>query len=92
MRAGKRAQLEALRPLLEQLPGFAGQAPNNAVLAALATYTDLVPAFERLLAEAGGDLPAFYARAKAIAALEPRERETRLSAPSTPGPSSALPR
>lgn len=78
MRAQKRTELDALQPVLAQFPGFEGQAPNNAVLASLATYADLVPAFERLLAEAGGDLPAFYARAKAIGALAPQARKAAL--------------
>lgn len=78
MRERKRAELDALRPVLAQYPGFAGQAPNNALLAAFAAYADLVPAFERLLAEARGDLPAFYARVKALAALAPQERAAAL--------------
>jgi predicted aminopeptidase len=78
MRAQKRAELDALRPVLAQFAGFGGQAPNNAVLASLAPYTDLVPAFEKLLAEAGGDLPAFYARVKALAALAPQARSAAL--------------
>ncbi|HEX9184711.1 MAG TPA: aminopeptidase [Burkholderiales bacterium] len=93
LREKKRAEMDGLRPLLAQFPGFAGQAPNNAVLASLATYADLVPAFERLLADAGGDLPAFYARVSALAALPLQERKAALasppSAPSSPGPSSA---
>jgi predicted aminopeptidase len=85
-RERKRAELEGLRPLLAQLPGFEGQEPSNALLALFATYTDLVPAFEKLLADAGGDLAAFYVRARAIAALAPQERKAALSAPSSPGP------
>jgi predicted aminopeptidase len=78
MREGKRAELAGLRPLLARLPGFEGQEPNNALLASFATYTDLVPAFEKLMAEAGGDLPAFYARVKSLAALEPAQRKAAL--------------
>jgi predicted aminopeptidase len=89
MREKKRAELDALRPLLAQFPGFEGEAPNNAALASLATYTDLVPAFEKLLAEAGGDLRAFYARVKKLAVLGPQERTALLTGRSTPGPSSA---
>jgi predicted aminopeptidase len=93
LREKKRAEMDGLRPLLAQFPGFEGQAPNNAALASLAAYADLVPAFEKLLADAGGDLPTFYARAKALAALAPQERKAALislaSAPSTPSPSSA---
>jgi predicted aminopeptidase len=78
MRERKRAELEALRPVMARMPAFEGQEPNNAFLASYATYTDLLPAFEKLLAEAKGDLPAFYALARKFAS----ER-------STPGPSSA---
>src|SRR5687768_7912197 len=45
-------------------PGLAEE-PNNAFLASIAMYTDLVPAFERLLAESGS-LEAFYARVKSL--------------------------
>jgi len=78
MRERKREELETLRPLVAAVPALAGQEPNNALLAAYATYTDLVPVFERFLAQAQGDLPAFYARAKQFAS----ER-------SSQGPSSA---
>ncbi len=67
MRERKRAELEALRPWLATLRGFEGAEPNNAFLASYATYTELVPMFERLLAESKGDLPAFYARVKQLA-------------------------
>jgi predicted aminopeptidase len=79
MRENKRGELDALRPVLARFSGFEGQAPNNAVLASLATYADLVPAFERLLAGVGGDLGAFYARVKEIAALAPQERKAALA-------------
>ena len=78
MRERKRAALEGLRPLLAQFPGLENQEPNNALLASFATYTDLVPGFEKLLAEAGGDLPAFYARVKELAALQPDKRKAAL--------------
>jgi predicted aminopeptidase len=94
MRERKRAALEALRPWLSALKGLEGQEPNNALLAAYATYADLLPAFEKMLAQAGGDLPAFYARVRTLAALDPEQRKAALahypaSAPSTPNPSSA---
>lgn len=78
MRERKRADLEALRPVMARMPAFEGQEPNNAFVASYATYTDLLPAFEKLLVEANGDLPEFYALAKKFAS----ER-------STQGPSSA---
>ena len=79
--------------------GFAGfdrffaQDVGNAHFASVATYTALVPAFEALLAQEGGDLPRFYAAVKGLAALPKAERDERLrkaaaSRPSgTPGAS-----
>lgn len=55
--------------------------PNNALLASFATYTQLVPAFERLLQEEGGDLERFYARVKRLSAIE-RSSRGPLSMPS----------
>jgi len=56
---------------------FAGK-PNNATLASVALYTELVPAFRALLEREGGDLPRFYAAAKALAKLPKEERDARL--------------
>ncbi len=53
---------------------FAG-GPNNALLASFTTYTEYVPAFERLLEQAGGDLEKFYAKVRALAALPKAERD-----------------
>jgi predicted aminopeptidase len=39
---------------------------NNAHLASIATYFDCVPGFERLLAQQGGDLSAYYAAVRAL--------------------------
>ena len=64
--------------------GFAGYdrwfdgKPNNATLASVALYTDLVPAFSALLAREGGDLPRFYAAVKVLAKLPKEERDVRL--------------
>jgi predicted aminopeptidase len=54
-------------------PGIPAE-PNNAFLVSIATYTELVPAFERLLAESKGDLREFYKRVQALA-KKPAERE-----------------
>ena len=81
MRARKRAEMDALRAkMINPAPVAEGRRiePNNALLAAYATYTQLAPAFEKLLAEEGGDLGRFYDRAKKMAS----ERSSR-------GPSSA---
>jgi predicted aminopeptidase len=89
LRERKRSEFVALRGRYEEARtrwgGYAGfdrffaDEPNNALLAAFSTYTRLVPAFERLLAEAGGDLAGFYARVKEIAALPRDERAARLA-------------
>lgn len=52
---------------------------NNAQLNSVATYYDLVPAFERLLQANGGDLEKFYAAAKKLAKLPKAERQRRLA-------------
>jgi len=44
--------------------------PNNAFLVSVSVYTQMVPAFERLLADAGGNLPAFYARVRELSAVK----------------------
>jgi predicted aminopeptidase len=54
--------------------------PNNASLAALASYGQWVPAFAALHAEVGGDWPAFYAGVARLGALPDAERAARLTA------------
>ncbi len=53
---------------------------NNAHLASIATYGDLVPAFHALLAQHNGELPAFYRAVKELAALSKHERTEKLKA------------
>ena len=53
---------------------FAGGA-NNAGIVSAGLYSDRVPQFAALLAAEGGDLPRFYARVKALAALPKAERD-----------------
>jgi predicted aminopeptidase len=87
-RAAKARLQEQMRAEYAQLKetwgGFAGydwwfDGPlNNAQLASVALYTELVPGFERLLQESGGDLPAFYAKVKALARLPEAQRRARL--------------
>jgi len=76
MRARKRAELAALVERYAQLKarwgGFGGydrfmDAPNNALLASIATYTQRVPEFRRLFEASGGDFEAFFARVRALA-------------------------
>jgi len=64
--------------------GYAGydrffeQKLGGAHLAAVGAYNDLVPAFEALLAEHGGDLPSFYAEVRRLGALEKSARAAEL--------------
>lgn len=58
---------------------FAGPL-NNAQLNTVATYQDLVPAFQRLLARHNGDLEKFYEEVKAMKKLSKEERRKRLAA------------
>jgi predicted aminopeptidase len=60
--------------------GYDGQGPNNASLAAVSLYTERVPAFRALVAQAGGDLPTFYAKVKALAGQPKSERDAALAA------------
>jgi predicted aminopeptidase len=76
---------EEYRQLKASWGGFAGYdrwfagKPNNATLASVALYTELVPAFQALLRGVGGELPRFYAAAKDLAKLPKEERDARLS-------------
>lgn len=58
--------------------GWFGPGLNNAQLAALSSYEELVPAFRALLARDGGDLARFYRSAEALGALAEVERESAL--------------
>jgi predicted aminopeptidase len=53
---------------------------NNARLNTIATYYHFVPAFQRLLANNGGDLQKFYNDAKALSGLEKEKRHARMVA------------
>jgi predicted aminopeptidase len=59
--------------------GFFAQDLNNAHLAAIATYTEHVAAFERILEDEQRDLPRFFDRVRALAALSPAERGQQLA-------------
>lgn len=52
--------------------------PNNAFLVSIALYSDLVPAFERLLAAEQGDLGRFYEKVRALAAMDKAGRSLAL--------------
>lgn len=51
---------------------------NNAQLAAVTTYRDHVPAFQRLLAEHQGDLAAFYQACARMGNMPPAQRQAQL--------------
>ena len=75
---------EEYRQLKASWGGFSGYdrwfsgKPNNATLASVALYTELVPAFRAMLDHEGGNLWRFYAAAKELAGLSREEREARL--------------
>ena len=72
-REGRRTGPRRLRSLVRAQP-------NNAALAAIGIYTDRVPAFRELLHETNDDLPRFYERVRALAALPKRARDAELDA------------
>ncbi len=76
------------RSLKASWGGFAGydrlfaRGANNALLASIASYSELVPAFRAQLAQKNGDLPVFYAVVRELAKLDKPERDARLAAQS----------
>ena len=58
--------------------GFFGPGLDNARLATLGAYGELLPGLRRLLAAENGDLERFYAAAEALAELSPEQRRARL--------------
>jgi predicted aminopeptidase len=90
MRERKRAAFTAMRLSFARLKaGWNGRVPfeswfdgdlNNASLASIATYYNCVPGFERELEAVGGNLPAFYARARDLAKLDQETRDARVCA------------
>jgi predicted aminopeptidase len=55
-----------------------GQPLNNAQLASVTLYTQMVPAFQQLLAQEDGDLPRFYHAVREVGALPESERHAAL--------------
>jgi predicted aminopeptidase len=53
---------------------------NNAALALQSAYDSLVPAFERLFQQQGGDFSRFHAEVRRLAALPPEQRRAALTA------------
>jgi len=99
-RRGKQQVFDSLqaqyRSLKDSWGGYAGydrwfaQPLTNAHLASVGTYTDLVPAFRALLQERDGDLPAFYAAVRELAALPRAERDARLASLQSPAREAGL--
>jgi len=89
IRAAKKAEYARLAadPVYKRHAASYVGGPNNALLASFATYSQLVPAFERQLAAARGDLRLFYSRMKKLSRLAKAERtrelENQVSAMST---------
>lgn len=59
---------------------FFAQELNNAHLVPVATYSELVPGFRRVLAENGGDFRRFYAAVREIGKLPKEQRHAKLKA------------
>jgi len=88
-RAGKAALLARLRADYATMKatrwsGFAGYddwfaRANNAAFGVLASYTGLVPAFEKLFERQGRNFPRFYAEVRRLAALPREERRAALA-------------
>jgi len=81
------ARLRAEHAALKAGPwhGYAGydgwfERANNASLAVLGAYDELVPAFERLFERSGGDFERFYAEVRRLAALPAAQRRAALGA------------
>jgi predicted aminopeptidase len=89
-RKQKAAAFEAMKRAYDQAkandPGLAGyerwfaNSPNNASLAAIALYTDRVPAFKAILQEEGGNLEYFYERVRELTRLPKAQRDRVLDA------------
>jgi predicted aminopeptidase len=63
-----------------------GRKPNNAQLASVAIYSQLVPEFKALLQREEGDLPRFFSAVRDLAARPKDERDARLAKLSPPVP------
>jgi predicted aminopeptidase len=74
----KRAKTEEFARLRAQFGNFVPAEPNNAFLVSISVYTQLVPGFERLLAQSGGNLPAFYKKVRELANESKAARELAL--------------
>lgn len=88
-REQKALRLASLAREIRALHAAAGRMPpawvddnlNNARIASMTLYHGLLPAFRDLLADCGGDLPCFYAKARALGMLDADARAARLEPP-----------
>lgn len=74
MRARKARLLAGAAAEYAALTGREGAVFNNASLGAVAAYNRYVAAFDAMLADSGGDLPAFYRHAQRLGELEAQAR------------------
>ncbi len=73
--AGERyAQLQASGRLDKRFDGWMARGMNNARLASVATYRDLVPGFQALLEGTGGDFRQFYSEVEQLSQLPEAQR------------------
>ncbi|MBV8031512.1 MAG: aminopeptidase [Betaproteobacteria bacterium] len=82
----RKRKAEEYARLRAQYPGIVPEQPNNAFLASVALYNELVPQLEALLRESGS-LPAFYDKAREIA--RSGEAGKLLKPAKPPGPAAA---
>ncbi len=68
------AQLKVIRAEFSSYDRWFAQPLNNALLATISTYTQLVPAFQALLAQQNGDMGRFFVAVKEISKLPEVER------------------
>jgi predicted aminopeptidase len=62
------------KPEMESYAHWFAAGLNNAGMATIAAYHDLVPAFRLILSRAGGDLALFYEECRGLSRLAPTER------------------
>lgn len=73
-------QLKVASPGLSRYDRWFAQAPNNARLATVSIYTQLLPAFQALLRRENGDMDQFFQAVKEMSKLSTVERNARLQA------------
>ena len=77
------ADYQALKESWDGYAGYDGwfsREVNNARLVSVATYRKLIPAFAAMYVDVGRELPAFYEKARALAAMPADQRNAELDA------------